>query len=147
MLVTGDKWLLAMDESNPTCNKRFAKLGIPETEETRRCYRELTVTTPGVGECINGAILSDEPIRQKTKDGTLFVKVLTDARIFPGLKVDAGVKAMAGHLGEKITEGLDGLRDRLNEYSQMDARFSKWRAVTAVGDGKPRLSHRRRHPQ
>ena len=136
-LVAGDKGLLAMDESNPTCNKRFAKLGIPQTEEARRAYRELIVTTPGLGECISGAILYDETIRQQKKDGTPFVKVITDAGIIPGIKVDTGAKDMAGHPGEKITEGLDGLRDRLAEYFQMGARFAKWRAVIAVGDGIP----------
>jgi fructose-bisphosphate aldolase class I len=136
-LVAGDKGLLAMDESNPTCNKRFSKLGIPQTEEARRAYREVIVTTPGLGECISGAILHDETIRQQKKDGTPFVKVLTDAGIIPGIKVDAGTKDMAAHPGEKITEGLDGLRDRLAEYSQMGARFAKWRAVIAVGDCLP----------
>jgi fructose-bisphosphate aldolase class I len=95
------------------------------------------VTTPDLGECISGAILYDETIRQQKKDGTPFVKVITDAGIIPGIKVDAGAKDMAGHPGEKITEGLDGLRDRLAEYSQMGARFAKWRAVIAVGDGLP----------
>ena len=136
-LVAGDKGLLAMDESNPTCNKRFAKLGIPQTVEARRAYRELIVTTPGLGECISGAILYDETIRQQKKDGTPFVKVITDAGIIPGIKVDAGAKDLAGHPGEKITEGLDGLRERLAEYSQMGARFAKWRAVIAIGDGIP----------
>ena len=112
-------------------------LGIPQTEEARRAYRELIVTTPGLGECISGAILYDETIRQQKKDGTPFVKVITDAGIIPGIKVDTGAKDMAGHPGEKITEGLDGLRDRLAEYSQMGARFAKWRAVIAVGDGIP----------
>jgi fructose-bisphosphate aldolase, class I len=116
-LVAGDKGLLAMDESNPTCNKRFARLGIPQTEEARRAYRELIVTTPGLGGCISGVILYDETIRQQKKDGTPFVKVITDAGIIPGIKVDNGAKDMAGHPGEKITEGLDGLRDRLDEYS------------------------------
>ena len=136
-LVADDKGLLAMDESNPTCNKRFAKLDIPQTVEARRAYRELIVTTPGLGECISGAILYDETIRQQKKDGTPFVKVITDAGIIPGIKVDTGAKDMAGHPGEKITEGLDGLRDRLEEYFQMGARFAKWRAVIAVGDGIP----------
>ncbi|MEP6984439.1 MAG: class I fructose-bisphosphate aldolase [Chloroflexota bacterium] len=136
-LVAGDKGLLAMDESTPTCNKRFAALGIPQTEETRRAYRELIVTTPGLGECISGAILYDETIRQKTKEGIPFLKVITDAGIIPGIKVDTGAKDMAGHSGEKITEGLDGLRDRLTEYAQMGARFAKWRAVIAIGDGIP----------
>ena len=136
-LIAGDKGLLAMDESNPTCNKRFAKLGIPQTVEARRAYRELIVTTPGLGESISGVILYDETIRQQKKDGTPFVKVITDAGIIPGIKVDAGAKDLAGHPGEKVTEGLDGLRERLTEYSQMGARFAKWRAVIAVGDGIP----------
>lgn len=139
-LVAGDKGLLAMDESNPTCNKRFASLGIPQTVEARRAWRELIMTTPGLGECISGAILYDETIRQQKKDGTLFVKVLTDAGIIPGIKVDTGAKEMAAHPGEKITEGLDGLRDRLKEYLQMGARFAKWRAVIALGDGIPSRS-------
>ena len=136
-LVAGDKGLLAMDESNPTCNKRFARLGIPQTVESRRAYRELIVTTPGLGECISGAILYDETIRQQKKDGTPFVKVIIDAGIIPGIKVDTGAKEMASHPGEKITEGLDGLRYRLAEYSHMGARFAKWRAVLAVGEGIP----------
>ncbi len=136
-LVAGDKGLLAMDESNPTCNKRFALLGIPQTEAARRAYRELIVTTPRLGECISGAILHDETIRQQKKDGTPFVKVITDAGIIPGIKVDTGAKDMAGHPAEKITEGLDGLRDRLKEYFHMGARFAKWRAVIAVGIGIP----------
>ena len=136
-LVASGKGLLAMDESNPTCNKRFAAAGIPQTEEARRAYRELIVTTPGLGEFISGAILYDETIRQRKKDGTSFVKVLADAGIIPGIKVDIGAKDLAGHPGEKITEGLDGLRDRLREYFQMGARFAKWRAVIALGDGIP----------
>ena len=136
-MVASDKGLLAMDESNPTCNKRFAQWGIPQNEETRRAYRELIVTTPGLGESISGAILYDETIRQKKKDGTPIVKYLIDAGIIPGIKVDTGAKDMAGHAGEKVTEGLDGLRDRLAEYFQMGARFAKWRAVIAVGDGFP----------
>ena len=137
MLVAGDKGLLAMDESNSTCNKRFAKLGIPQTEESRRAWRELIVTTPGLDESISGLILYDETIRQRKKDGTAFLKVITDAGIIPGIKVDTGAKDMAGHPGEKITEGLDGLCDRLKDYFQMGARFAKWRAVIAVGDGIP----------
>lgn len=134
-LVAGDKGLLAMDESNPSCNKRFARLGIPQTKEARRAYRELIVTTPGLGECISGAILYDETIRQQKKDGTPFVKVISDAGIIPGIKVDEGETDLAAHPGEKISEGLDGLRGRLAEYSQMGARFVKWRAEIAVGDG------------
>jgi fructose-bisphosphate aldolase class I len=136
-LVAGDKGLLAMDESNPTCNKRFAKLGIPQTEDVRRAYRELIVTTPGLGECVNGAILYDETIRQQKKDGTRFVNVLTKVGIIPGIKVDTGAKDLAGHPGEKVTEGLDGLRVRLKEYFEMGARFAKWRAVIAIADGLP----------
>ena len=136
-LVAGDKGLLAMDESNPTCHKRFAALGIPQTEEARRAYRELIVTAPGLGESISGAILYDETIRQGKKDGTPFVKVLVDAGIIPGIKVDAGAKDLAGFPGEKATEGLDGLRGRLAEYFGMGARFAKWRAVIAVSDGIP----------
>ncbi len=136
-MVAGDKGLLAMDESTPTCDKRFAKLGIPLTEEARRTYREMIVTTPGLGESISGAILFDETIRQRKKDGTPIVKALSDAGIIPGIKVDRGAKDMAGHPGEKITEGLDGLRDRLKEYFALGARFAKWRAVITVGDGIP----------
>jgi len=136
-LVADDKGLLAMDESNPTCNQRLAKLDIPQTVEARRAYRELIVTTPGLGKCISGAILYDETIRQQKKDGTPFLKVLTDAGIIPGIKVDTGAKDMAVHPGERITEGLDGLRGRLKEYVQMGARFAKWRGVIAVGDGIP----------
>ena len=136
-LFAGDKGLLAMDESTPTCNKRFAALGIPQIIEARRAYRELIVTTPGLSECIGGAILYDETIRQQTQDGTPFVKVLVDAGIIPGIKVDMGAKELAGYPGERVTEGLDGLRDRLTEYFQMGARFAKWRAVIAIGDGLP----------
>jgi fructose-bisphosphate aldolase class I len=136
-LVAGDKGLLAMDESNPTCNKRFAALGIPQTYEARRAYREMIVTTPRLGECISGAILYDETIHKGTRDGIPFVKVLIDAGIIPGIKVDTGAKDLAGHPGERVTEGLDGLRERLAEYAQMGARFAKWRAVIAVGDGMP----------
>jgi len=97
----------------------------------------LIVTTPGLGECIGGAILYDETIRQQKSDGTTFVKVLIEAGIIPGIKVDTGAKELAGHPGEKVTEGLDGLRDRLAEYVRMGARFAKWRAVIAIGDGLP----------
>ncbi len=136
-MVADDKGLLAMDESNPTCNKRFAPLGIPQTLNARRAYRELIVTAPALGECISGVILYDETIRQHKENGTPFVKAIADAGIIPGIKVDTGAKQLAGHPGEKITEGLDGLRDRLKDYFQMGARFAKWRAVIAVGDGIP----------
>jgi fructose-bisphosphate aldolase class I len=134
-LVANDKGLLAMDESNPTCDKRFAKQGIPQTVEARRAYRELIITTPGLSESISGAILYDETIRQSKNDGTPFVRAIADAGIIPGIKVDTGAKEMAGFPGEKITEGLDGLRDRLKEYFQMGARFAKWRAVFTIGSG------------
>jgi fructose-bisphosphate aldolase class I len=136
-LVAGDKGLLAMDESVPTCDKRFAALGIPQTDEARRAYREMIVTTPNLGDCISGAILYDQTIHQETEAGIPFVKVLLDAGIIPGIKVDAGAKDLAGHPGEKVTEGLDGLRDRLASYAQMGARFAKWRAVIVPGDGIP----------
>jgi fructose-bisphosphate aldolase class I len=137
IMVADHKGLLAMDESNPTCNKRFAKLGIPQTEETRRAYRELIITTLGLGEYISGVILYDETIRQQKQDGTPFLQVITEAGIIPGIKVDKSAKELAGHPGEKITEGLDGLRDRLKEYVQMGARFAKWRAVLTIGDRIP----------
>ena len=136
-MVAEDKGLLAMDESNSTCNQRFGKVGIPPTEETRRSCRELIVTTPGLGEFISGVILYDETIRQSKKDGTPFFRVINDAGIIPGIKVDTGAKDMAAHPGEKITEGLDGLRERLAEYAPMGVRFAKWRAVIALGDGLP----------
>jgi len=136
-LVGAGRGLLAMDESNPTCDKRFAKAGIPQTVEARRAYRELIVTTPGLGECISGAILYDETIRQSDRDGRRFVDRLTDVGIIPGIKVDTGAKLLALHPGEKITEGLDGLRGRLAEYAGMGARFAKWRAVIGLEDGQP----------
>ncbi|HEY9872892.1 MAG TPA: class I fructose-bisphosphate aldolase [Candidatus Obscuribacterales bacterium] len=136
-MVAKGKGILASDESKGTCNKRFDKLGIPTTEEYRRAYREMLFTTTGLGEYISGAILYDETIRQGTKDGTAFIKVLTDGGIIPGIKLDAGAKALAGSPNEKVTEGLDGLRDRIAEYYQMGARFAKWRAVITIGDGIP----------
>ena len=136
-LVANNRGLLAMDESEPTCSKRFAALGIPQTVDARRAYRDMIVTTPRLGECISGAILFDETIRQTTLSGIPFAKALMDAGIIPGIKVDEGAKAMAGFPGEKITEGLDGLRDRLEEYAKMGARFAKWRAVITIGQGIP----------
>jgi len=136
-LVADDKGLLAMDESTPTCNQRFAAAGIPQTEPMRRDYRELLITTPGLGTCINGAILYDETIRQHSRDGIAFVKILEESGIMPGIKVDLGAREMALHPGEKITEGLDGLRPRLHEYFELGARFAKWRAVIAIGDALP----------
>ncbi len=136
-LFEGNKGLLAMDESNGTCNKRFAAAGIPQTVEMRRSYRELIVTTPGLHESIGGTILYDETIRQQTKDGVPLIDVLIKNGIIPGIKVDTGAKPMAGFPGEKITEGLDGLRERLAEYKKMGARFAKWRAVITIGKGRP----------
>ena len=136
-LVASDKGLLAMDESNPTCNKRFAALGIPQNEDTRRAYRQLLVTTPGLSDSISGAILCDETIGQQMTDGTPFARAVADAGIIPGIKVDAGAKQMAGFPNEKITEGLDGLRERLSGYAKMGARFAKWRAVIAIGADIP----------
>lgn len=131
------KGLLAMDESTSTCNRRFASLGIPQTQEARRDWRELIVTTPSLNRSISGAILYDETIRESTKDGTPFIKILIDSGIIPGIKVDAGEKNMAGHPNEKITSGLDGLRERLAEYSLMGARFAKWRAEIILDDEIP----------
>jgi fructose-bisphosphate aldolase class I len=126
-----------MDESTGTCNKRFAEVGIPQTVEYRRAYREMIVTTPGLGDFIGGAILYDETIRQQTRDGTPFVDVLVEAGIIPGIKVDAGAVNLARHPDEKVTEGLDGLRERLAEYFKMGALFAKWRAVIKIGEGIP----------
>jgi fructose-bisphosphate aldolase class I len=136
-MMAGDKGLLAIDESIPTCNRRFAALGIAQTVEERRRYRELLVTTAGLGESISGAILSDETIRQGKADGTTFVRILGDAGILVGINVDAGASELAGHPGESVTEGLDGLHDRLTEYFQLGARFAKWRAVIRIGAGLP----------
>jgi fructose-bisphosphate aldolase class I len=136
-MMQAGKGILAMDESTPTCDKRFVKLGIPQTVEARRDWRELILTTPGLGEFISGAILFDETLRQAKNDGTPFIKLLTEAGIIPGIKVDTGAKNMAGHPGEKVSEGLDGLRERLEEYRQMGARFAKWRAVIIIGEGIP----------
>lgn len=136
-IFSNSRGILAMDESNPTCNKRFAAHDIPQTEEMRRRYRELIVTTPKLNEGIGGAILSDETIRQKTSDGRPMAEVLKNAGIIPGIKVDKGAKALAGFPNEKVTEGLDGLRDRLSEYKTMGARFAKWRAVITIGENIP----------
>ncbi len=137
MMVADGKGLLAIDESTGTCNKRFAKLDIPQTAEAHRQYRQLIVSTPGLNESISGVILYDETIRQKKDDGTSFAAALEALGIIPGIKVDTGAKQMAAFPGEKVTEGLDGLRTRLAEYLQMGARFAKWRAVFAIGDGIP----------
>jgi len=137
MMVADGKGLLAIDESTGTCNKRFAKWAIPQTPEAHRLYRELIVNTPGLNESISGAILYDETIRQQLDTGASFAKALASVGIIPGIKVDLGAKEMAAFPGEKVTEGLDGLRARLGEYRKMGARFAKWRAVFAIGEGIP----------
>ncbi|MHC4416764.1 MAG: class I fructose-bisphosphate aldolase [Planctomycetota bacterium] len=136
-IVAEGKGILAADESFPTIEKRFKSIDVPSTEATRRSYRELLFTTRGIGEHISGVILFDETIRQSTALGTPFVEVLSSQGVIPGIKVDKGAKPLAGAPGEKITEGLDGLRDRLREYFELGARFTKWRAVIAIGDGIP----------
>jgi fructose-bisphosphate aldolase class I len=136
-LVAKGKGILAADESTPTIEKRFKSIGVPSTEDSRRAYRELLFTTPGIDAHISGVILFDETIRQAGADGTPLVEVLTRQGILPGIKVDTGAKPLAAAPGEKITEGLDGLRDRLSEYRELGARFAKWRAVIAIGDGLP----------
>ncbi len=136
-LVPAGKGILAADESFPTIKKRFERIGVPSTEENRRSYREMLFTTPDVEAFISGVILFDETIRQRSRDGVLLPDVLAQKGIIPGIKVDNGAKAMANFPGEKITEGLDGLRDRLAEYRELGARFAKWRAVVTIGEGLP----------
>jgi fructose-bisphosphate aldolase class I len=136
-LLADHKGLLAMDESTPTCDKRFARLGIAQTPAMRRAWRDLIVTAPGLAESIGGAILHDETIRSATLDGRPFAQALRDAGIIPGIKVDAGTRPLALHAGETITEGLDGLRERLAEYVSLGARFAKWRVVVTIGAGTP----------
>src|ERR1700744_6134882 len=126
-IIAGNKGLLAMDESVATCNKRLEEAGIPQTIEYRRKYRELIVTTPNLGKVLSGAILFDETIRQSTEDGVPFIDLLKKAGIVPGIKVDEGTVDLAGFPGEKITQGLDGLKERLEEYYKMGARFAKVR--------------------
>src|SRR5436189_6344930 len=137
-LVAPGKGILAADESTPTIEKRLKSIDVASTEEKRRAYREVLFTTAGAGEFISGVILFDETIRQKTRDGRTFVAVLEQQAIIPGIKVDKGAKPMANFPGEKITEGLDGLRERRAEYRTVGARFAKWRAVISIGDNIPR---------
>ncbi|MEJ2093742.1 MAG: fructose-bisphosphate aldolase class I, partial [Gammaproteobacteria bacterium] len=139
-LVAKGKGILAIDESFPTIKKRFDSINIESTEESRRNYRDLLITNPGGADYISGMILFDETIRQATGDGTPFTEALIRQGIMPGIKVDTGAKDLAGHPGEKITEGLDGLRNRLAEYKQLGARFAKWRAVITIGDGIPSMA-------
>lgn len=136
-IIAGNKGLLAMDESVGTCNKRFEEVGIPQTIEYRRAYRELIVTTPNLGNVLSGAILFDETIRQSTKDGVPFIDLIKKAGVVPGIKVDEGTIDLAGFPGEKITQGLDGLKGRLDEYYNMGARFAKWRAVINISPVLP----------
>src|ERR1700761_5520906 len=136
-MVAKNRGLLAADESSSTIKKRFDTIKLESTEENRRTYREMLFTAPSAGEYISGVILYDETIRQKTKDGTPFPQYLQKQGIIPGIKVDMGAKPMAGFKGETITEGLDGLRERFQEYYKLGARFAKWRAVIDIADGIP----------
>ncbi|WP_229216557.1 class I fructose-bisphosphate aldolase [Dyadobacter sp. 3J3] len=137
LLLTPGKGLLAMDESIATCNRRFAVLNIPQTVEYRRKYRELIVTTPCLENSISGAILADETITQSTPDGEFFTEILYQKGIIPGIKVDQGAIDMIGFPDEKITEGLDGINERLEDYYEKGARFAKWRAVITIGQNLP----------
>ncbi len=136
-MVTDSRGLLAADESTRTITKRFDGINVESTEDTRRDYREMLFRAAGLGEYISGAILYDETIRQSAADGTPLVRLLESQNILPGIKVDAGAKPLAGSDGETVTEGLDGLADRVAEYVELGAKFAKWRAVIAIGDGIP----------
>ncbi|HWW21672.1 MAG TPA: class I fructose-bisphosphate aldolase, partial [Steroidobacteraceae bacterium] len=131
-MVAKDKGLLAADESTSTIKKRFDKIGLESTEEHRRAYRDMLFSTPGVAQWISGVILYDETLRQKSKEGVPFPDYLTKLGIIPGIKVDLGAKPLALFPGETITEGLDGLRERMMEYYKLGARFAKWRAVIDI---------------
>ena len=137
-MVADGKGILAADESTGTIKKRFDSINVDSTEDNRRDYREMLFRTDdAMREHISGVILFDETLRQKAADGTPLVEVIADTGALPGIKVDAGAKPMAGHNGEMVTEGLDGLRDRLNEYHALGAKFAKWRAVINIADGLP----------
>jgi fructose-bisphosphate aldolase class I len=136
-MVAPGRGILAADESVATATKRLDAVGLASTAETRRAYREMLLTTPGLGEYVSGVILFDETLRQCTSDGTPFPDYLAEHGVLPGIKVDTGAKPLAGHPGETITEGLDGLRERVAEYGGLGARFAKWRAVISIGDGRP----------
>ncbi len=136
-MVAAGKGIIAIDESNNTIKKRFDGVGIDCTEDNRRAYRQMLLTTPNLGKYISGAILYDETLRQKTSDGVPFTKIMMDNGILPGIKVDKGPQPLAGFPGEVVTEGLDGLRERLKEYAQLGARFAKWRAVINIGEDIP----------
>jgi fructose-bisphosphate aldolase class I len=137
-MVAPGKGIIAIDESTNTIRKRFEAVGIESTEENRRAYRELLLTTPGLSEHISGAILFDETIRQSTKDGVPFTQVMKKAGIIPGIKVDKGPVPLAGFPGDVVTEGLDGLRPRLEEYARLGAQFATWRAVINLSEENPR---------
>ena len=139
-LVADGKGILAADESVATATRRFDTVGIRSTEQSRRAYREMLFTTPGAAEFISGAILYDETIRQKSSVGTPLAQVLSSQGIVPGIKVDTGAEPLAGSPEETVTEGLDGLRDRLAEYHGMGARFAKWRAVIRITENLPSLA-------
>ena len=136
-MVAAGKGIIAIDESNNTIKKRFDGVGIECSEENRRAYRELLLTTPNLSQYISGAILYDETLRQKTRDGVPFAQVMASNGILPGIKVDAGVIDMPLHPGEKVSEGLDKLQARMAEYFKLGARFAKWRAVITIGDRIP----------
>ena len=136
-MVAPGKGIIAIDESSSTCAKRFAGVGIENTEENRRAYRELLLTAPNANQYLSGAILFDETLRQSTKSGIPFAKYMADNGMIPGIKVDKGTHPLAGFPGELVTEGLDGLRDRLKEYYKLGARFAKWRAVITIGEDIP----------
>jgi fructose-bisphosphate aldolase class I len=136
-IVADHKGVLAADESTGTIKKRFDSIGVESTEESRRAYRNLLFTTDGFEEYVGGVILYDETIRQSSDDGTPFAELLATKGVVPGIKVDTGAQDLAGHPGEKVTEGLDGLRARFEEYHALGARFSKWRAVITIGEGIP----------
>ncbi len=136
-LVAPNKGILAADESHGTIEKRFKSIGLANTEENRRDYRDMLFTTPGAGDYISGVILFDETIKQKGRDGTLFPKILEKNGMIPGIKVDSGAVALPGAPNEKRTQGLDGLRERLADYKKLGARFAKWRAVITIGEGTP----------
>ena len=136
-MVQPGRGILAADESSGTIERRLSSIDTPSTEANRRAWRELLFTAPGIGDTISGVILFDETLRQDTSDGRRMVQVLTDAGVIPGIKIDLGAKDLAGHPGETVTEGLDGLRERLAEYRELGAQFTKWRAVINIGDGLP----------
>ena len=143
-IVADDKGILAADESSGTIKKRFDSISLESTEENRRGYRDMLFTTPDLEQYVSGVILFDETLRQSSADGTPFPKLLADKGIIPGIKVDTGAKDLAGAPGEKVTEGLDGLRERFEEYRSLGARFAKWRAVITIGPGfPPRTASRR----